>query len=500
MLFLYALLISMAHGLELQGFVTSNCEKKVGMAIYAANGQIELLDIHGRYETIKLNSIQTVYIFNVINNPIPEIQVDQHLHRRLRALYTDDMDTPRTLAWPVRFIDDLIIFYSVDGKSHVHTYADIHKIRPAPPKARRTHKPAFSQPTTFEFAESSDRCPASKGTVKATRVLADQIAISEFYQSLVNGYESLDGFQERTYLYAKPYLFEPETRLGIVFIGERQEPAINFPLYFQWSTGEPYRFQSQSVVGSKVQEFTPHTEPLFALRSDVKSHFFHGMFVGNVAGVPAGQNFLLDGAMEMSGPSQVVATFNYMALMGGDYGPYSLSFGFYYPNFGIKIGEEYREVLGSHPSYAVRVMYTTNRFRLRVIGAGTSYDSDRATKDDVLRRVGEHGSKETVDTFSFSAVFIRGGLDFALTEKIKVGADLTSVTGNYKETVAGQANDIRFLKMNIQPYIQQNFSNYVSLTAYANIFNNTYEWNFNNVGDRKDQRETVFFGTFEFIF
>lgn len=498
-MWILALLFSLANALEVQGFLTSDCQKKIGVTVNVKDRDIDIINLQGQHERLNADAIETLYIFNVIDNPISTIQVDEDALKYLRAVYTDDSPEPRALAFPARFIEDLVVFFSLDGKSHVYTFADIYKIRPASSASLGSHKPAFQKATTFDFSSQSGKCEASPGVVKATRVLADKISISEFLNAMDEGYDALASFEERTYLYARPFLFEKSTRLGLVFIGKRDEPGINFPMYFQWSTGEPYRFQSFNVFGSKVQEFAPNAEPVFAIRSDVKSHFFHGLFMGNVLGIPAGST-VFDSFARPSGDVTVQPSFNYMALMGADYGPYSASVGFYFPSFGIRVGEEYREVRGSSVSYAIRGMYTKSKFRVRAVGAATKYESASAKEEEVTARTGKDGTDFAPNSFKFDAVFVRGGFDFDLSDKIRIGTDLISVTGNYKEKVGAQANDIRFKRITIQPYIQQHFSHYVSITAYADLIQNTFEANFLNQDNDREQRESRFFGTFEFIF
>jgi hypothetical protein len=489
----------MAGALEVQGFLTSDCQRKVGITVNVSDKNVEFINLHGRRERIDADAIETLYVFNVIDNPIEAIHVDDKLKGALRAIYTDDSHKPRALAFPVRFIEDLIVFYSLDGKSHVHTFADIYKLRPAPDSAIGEHKPVFFKATTFEFAGHA-KCGSAAGTVKATRVLADKISISEFLHALDDGYESLASFEERTYLYAKPFLYDQSTRLGLTFIGKREEPSINFPMYFQWSSGESYRFQSFNVIGAKPHEYIPNAEPVFSLRSDVKSHFFHGLFIGNVAGLPAGNKVFSTDFMKPNAELTVQNSFNYLAMMGGDYGPYSLSIGFYFPTYGIKVRDEYREVLGSSASYALRAMYTKSHWRFRAIAAPTDYESKRPLKTDVLARTGVDGPEFAPDTFSFDAIFVRAGVDYQFSDRIEFGVDGISTSGNYKETIGAQSNSVKFTRLTIQPYIQQNFSHYTSLTAYVNFIQHSFESNFNNQDQDREQRETRFFGTFEFIF
>ena len=505
-----------AGALEVQGFLTHDCVRHQGVIVYVNDESVEIINLQGQLEALSRNQIDTVYVFNVIDNPNESIHVDAAALKRLKAVYLEDSRNAQTLAFPVRYIEDLVLFYSLGGQSHVHTLADIYKLRPPPESALGTVRTKTFRATKFELTDQSAQCSSPTGpatasaAVKPTRILADKISISEFLHSFQQGYESIESFQERTYLYAKPFIFEKHPRLGIVFQGNREEPGIPVPIFYQWSTGEAYRFQSESSVGSKRQEVVPNAEPVFSLRSDVKSHIFHGLFVGNVAGIPAGNSiFLRQDFMKLTPDLTVQPSFNYLAMMGGDYGPYSLSVGFFFPTFGIKVGSEYREVLGSSVSYAVRLMYTVSRLKLRAIGSWSDYGSGNPTDKEVISRAGENGSLATVADFKFSSIFLRGGVDYDFSDRFGVGLDAIVVNGNYKEraddhtatpTPHLQNNNIRFNRLTIQPYVRQSFSNYVSITAYADILQNNFKSHFFGRDDSRQQQETQFFGTFEFVF
>lgn len=497
--------------LELQGFITKNCRRYVGLTIYATEKSVEIMDLEGHFNAIDIEDIDVVYVFNIIENPFARFTIDERALKRLKSIYIEDSKDPRTIAFPSRYIEDLVIFYSLDGKSHVHRIADIYKLRPAPESAMRAHNPPSYKNPGFEFSDQGGSCQvqtAPPGAVKPTRVLADKISIAEFLGSFEQGYENLESFQERTYLYAKPFLFDRKTRLGIVIQGQREEPGIALPIYFQWSSGEAYRFQSFNVIGLKNQEFTPNADPVFAIRSDVKSHAFHALFVGNVAGLPAGNKVFLGGSdiMELKDELTVQPSFNYIALMGGDYGPYSVSGGLFYPSYGIRVGDEYREVLGSKASYMFRVMYTKPQFRVRAVTALTDYSSGRATEDDVLARTGKNGVVESVNTYKFSAAFLRGGLDYDISPQLRVSIDGIYVGGSYQEsrtysvTSTTASSDIKFRRLTTQFNVRRSFGDYVSLAAYANVIENTFESNFLNQDKDREQRETNFLGTLEFIF
>jgi hypothetical protein len=507
------------HALELQGFLTKDCQRHLGIIIYADDQTVETMGLDGYFHSVPIENIDIVYAYNIIGNPFRRFVVDKKALSHLKAIYTEDTKQPRAVAFPVRYIEDLVIFYSLDGKTHVHRMNDIFKLRPAPESALGEHLLSSAAPPEFEFSDQSAKCPAATTktpatkSIKPTRVLADKISIAEFIGSFAQGYDNLESFQERTYLYAKPYLFDKKARLGLVFADKREEPGPSSSAYFQWSTGEPYRFQSQTVIGSKNHEFTPTTEPVFSVRSDVKSHAFHALFIGNVAALPAGSAVFDGTVLELKKPLTVQPSFNYMALMGGDYGPYSLSGGFYYPTFGIKVGAQQREVLGREASYALRVMYTKPNYRLRVISSFTQYGSQRPTVDDVKVLYDEGTSeKKPVINYKFKALFVRGGIDYQFSPKLTVSLDGTLVDGNYGETAlyngsSALPGSVDFTKATVQMQVKQSFGDYVSLSAFVNFFKNRYASSMENaeaggiiVPDKREDQGMHFFGTLEFIF
>jgi hypothetical protein len=121
-----------AAALELQEFLTKKCERKAGLMVNAEGEDIAYIDLDGHLRHVHQAEIQSLYVFDVVDNPFPSITIDDEALFYLRALYLEDSSKPSAYVFPTRFIEDLLLFYSVDGKTHVQTYTDIFKIRQAP--------------------------------------------------------------------------------------------------------------------------------------------------------------------------------------------------------------------------------------------------------------------------------------------------------------------------------------------------------------------------------
>ncbi len=500
-----ALYSSNLLALELHGYVTKSCSRYVGMTIHVSENNVILLDTSGRTRSLSREDIELVATFNVLVNPLPSVEMNDLSHPYLREIYLENSKDPSVLGWPVRFIEDLVIFYSIDGRSHVYTLTDIFKLRPAPTDLSGSFKMPNYKAAKFDFSESPSECPLPQASiregVRPTRLIADKISINEYFSSFRKGYDELESFQERTYLYARPYLFERKARLGLIFHGNGEESGSKLiPFYFQWSTGQPYRFQSLNSIGSKAHEFLPNLEPVPTVRTDVKSHLFHATFIGNLFGLPAGESlFLHRDNFTMSREATVQPSFNYLGLMGADYGPFSLSFGFYYPTFGIKVRAEEREVLGSSLSYALRTMMTLPHMRFRTLLSYTDYDRKNPSKDDLLSR--SNGQEATPPAaFDFHALFLRGGVDYDWTERIRISLDGVFVGGKFNEIRAGTNNSIRFNRTGALGTIKHAFGSYVTVSVSSKIFFHNYDARFSNEVVNKEEKETIFFGSLEFIF
>lgn len=488
--------------LELQGIVTEECARHTGIPVYVNDINVTVLALNGVVESIPRAKIDTVAVYNVLENPFVHIPINESTLPYLKSIHLSGSEHHDSVAFAVRFIEDLVFFFSVEGRTLVHPLKDLHRLRPA---KEMDEKKLSGKKYRFYFPES-EKCPASRENegdlIKPTRLLADKISIEELYSSFENGYEALESFQERTYLYAKPLLYERNTRLGLILDGKREESGPHMPFYFQWSTGKPYHFQSFTMFGGKPTETLPNAESVMAIRSDVKSHVFHAHFVGNIMGMPAGEDIFSSddtGGGSSLGTLNAQPSFNYMALMGGDFGPYSFSVGFYFPTFGLASGVEEREVLSSSSSYAVRAMYTTHKWRLRAVASQTEYDNSRPTKDDVLAASNDTEINPP-SSYDFRSWFVRPGVEYNLTPEFKVSADVILLNGTYNEIMGGNANYFKFTRTTVQLAVQRAFGNYVNLLGYVNFLNHRFESEFTGAARNDTKTDTKMFGTLEFIF
>lgn len=521
LLFLASLILtSTAQAVEIYSALTQKCQLVQGLIVDVTEDNVVFLTLEGQSKRLPRDDVRFLVIHNTLENPVRTITLDDDLKSRLRAIYLEDSSEPVFYGWAVRFVEDLVIFYDLKGKTYVLEMYNIRKIRPAGEgkKGRRRLKGTSVQLRLGDVSShcSNVRQSEAKGGLRPTRILGDQIQISEFMSNFEEGYEHLVSFQERTYLYAKPYLYEKRTKLGFPVYGKYKEgPPSNFPMYFQWATGDPFRFQSFSQIGTVTNEYGPTIEPMFLFRSDLKSHIFTGTFVGNLLALPAGSEYFTRGYEDNFGikygnkknKSHSATAFNYMALMGGDWGPWSFSIGTYFPIFAFRVRDEnasvdeFREILANKVSPIFRVMFTRNWFKARVL-----YSQTRVTPggsfDDLTISIDEDiSARGVIESFQFKGHYLRVGADIQIKEDLHAGAEGVIVRGEYSETLlVPEKNSMDFTQLKSQFYLRHWFGEYVTLRAYVNYFNVHNDYKFSGISGEDTIDESVMGGAFEFVF
>jgi hypothetical protein len=200
---------------EVYSFLRGDCRLSTGLVTQVDAQSAVLLRLDGQEEIVNLAEIQGVYVFSYVTNPIENISAGSNLTATLKQVTVDG--NPPFFAWPVRFVESLVMFVDVQGKQHVHEMSSITRLRPAL-KSGKWDKTEYSakgltfSPLTLSFKDLSAQCPhLPAGSLQASRpmrVLSDPVKIRQLMDDLRKGYESLSDYEERTYLYARPFLFE----------------------------------------------------------------------------------------------------------------------------------------------------------------------------------------------------------------------------------------------------------------------------------------------------
>ncbi|MCB0355991.1 MAG: hypothetical protein KDD40_03235 [Bdellovibrionales bacterium] len=512
---------SYSHAVEIYSVLTNKCDLARGLIIDINEEHLAFIDLDGTYKVIPRDSIEFLVIHNTLENPFLGLNLNEGTKAQLLNIYVNNSDEILFTGWAVKFIEDLVIFYDIKGNSHVLELKRITKIRPSdikksgPIKIKGEKAELRMGNIFFKCAQLEDSLNQSKKAILPTRTLGDKVQISEFLSNFEVGFQKLRSYQERTYLYARPFLYERKTKLGFTSYNDYfQNPKSVFPFYYQWSTGEAYRFQSFNQLGNVPNEYVPSPEPFFLARSDVKTHVFHATFVGNLSSLPAGTDFYTEQIetidKELLRPKNKILTapsLNYLALMGGDYGPWSLSFGTYYPTYMVRYYnkeqniDEFREILASKVSPMFRIMYTTKNLKLRGVYSKTSYSEASQPNDKQISRDTDVSVIGFLRAFDFESQFIRAGAEYQLTDRIQVGLDQIILTSEYNEaTVSGYLNQFGFDHFVTTGFIRHWFGEKVTLRLYVNYFQIEEKADVNDFKDSESLSDFGLGGAFEFVF
>ncbi|MFH0974401.1 MAG: hypothetical protein V1874_01300 [Spirochaetota bacterium] len=529
-----------AAAFEIYNFTDNKERNYSGFILGVDETSLSVLTLEGKVNKIDKESIKVLYIYNIVLNPIEKIDLNSQIAEYLRDVYLLDNDTPSFTGFPIQMIDEMVIFFDLSGKIHVHKLTDIVKLRKYDFKKNDSMQLSNYKKVILNTENENTQGTGkiiSGLTIYPTRVFKGKINISKYLIKTRDNLIKIYSYQERTYLYAKPLIFDQDFKLGsnLLFRKAGFKESNNGDLYMQWSTGKAYGFQSKTTVGTTDSEWLPELFDTNILQSDVKTHFFNTLFIGNMnlGSLPAGTRFYtqdknnLDysNSLLYSYNPYVEINYNYMLLLGIDYGPYSASLGMFYPIYALNVNNHVREIVSPKTSPTVRFIYYKGDLKIKAIFSISDYnDSNGDIKKNVFvryagdnKQVNGYSEYEDDDStplkkYSLNSFYFRAGLIYSLTNELKLGLDGIILSGKYSETfqaldLTGSSqiypqykNNIKFQHYNAGVYLHNRFSDYVAIKATFNYYYNIYNYNFFDHKDNKILQKCEYGGAFELIF
>lgn len=419
-----ALTASRATAVEIYALYEKGCRVTIGAIVGVEEERAVVLSLDGKLKDVGIWNIDLVARYDVLENPFPRITPGQG-HKALLEV-TSESSEGSFRAYATNFFEDLVLFLDETAKVRVVEMDEIIAIV-RPPRSKSSPKPLAAKPLALVPPPGRAHClaPQTQGARAATQVMADKLRVDSFWAHMRTGHRDLESLRERTMFYARPLLFDQKTRLGIVVVRpSRREklkvseniPPELLPLYLEFGGGSSYRFQSSVSLGTKSWRMAPQVRPISGVRSEFKSHLLHGMFLGNLSGVTAGKPVFTEGWLpdDARNTLWLDSSFNHLTLLGVDYGPWSISYGYYFPTFALGKAGEFREVTGTKASQAARVAIQKLDWQLEVFLFNTSIDDDNDTLDKATE----------ADRRSDSDLFVR----YYSTHLVPRKARLTSTT------------------------------------------------------------------------
>ena len=508
---------------DLHAVYTEDCKVQVGFFLAVDAVNVILLDLEGRARSIPREQLRSLALFSVLTNPLAAVVLDPLVLEHLRLVHVGGSDTPLFTGFAVKFLEDLVIFHDLQGASHVFDMHDLTALRPLDLEPGRVVRAESVSEPDLDLGLGLDQCsehPPQRGSSPPTRLISDRIRINGYLDELAEAFERLKSYEERTYLYARPFLFPERTRLVLLLRNDLAEIFQSgvLPVAFEWSTGTPYRFQSHTTIGAQIPSWLPTLTPVFALSSEVKSHLFNALFIGNVAALSAGTSLFAEGpfGVVLDRAYAIEPGFNYLAMMGADYLSWSVSLGTLFATYGLKTPTLQREVLGSEVSPVLRLMRTTARTRLRLLYGYSDLDrtgtelgdyllldssgesmTDAALEAEASPPPGTSSPIPNPTSFSLRCDVLRLGLDLDLDDSIQLTLDGILVHGRYRERGSASDVDFRFTDLLPRLTVRHQFGHYVSLRGFLHL-----PWRYHDVAgqDRGWNHEFGYGGHFELLF
>lgn len=386
---------------QLYSLYDRGCNETTGAIVDADEENAHVLTLNGKTKLVALKDVQLVARYDLLENPFPAVANSSPLMMAVTSKTSEGVFR----AYATGFFENLVLFLDEDGKIRVVEMAEIVAITSAVegseggPKKALVHRDARLAAPPGK-TDCRDVGAATGGTgshggaalgIKhvATLVMSDSLRLDSFWSTLRRGYRELDSLRERTAFYARPLMFDSKTRLGVLAqrsnrsdeSGAPDLPWADFPLYLEFGSGSPYRFQSSTSIGNRSWRMIPEVSPVAAVRSEFKSHLLHGMFLGNLSGFTAGK-FLFtqstQGVSAVAGGEKpwLDSSFNHLTLLGVDYGPWALSYGYFFPDFVLGMGSELREVSSTRTSSVWQVGYQSSTWTLEMFVFYTNMDAE----------------------------------------------------------------------------------------------------------------------------
>ncbi len=521
-----------AYSLEIYTLVGDNCGTETGLIVGGDERRIYMLNVDGRLSSIGQDDVRLILVYNIHDNPIPMVDLNSELGSLLREVELSDVEKTNFIGWPIKFIDQVIIFFDIDGKTHL---VDLEKIKnfsvPEQPFNKRKEI-SNAKPTQFGLGNSLSQCKkkdAEDGVkmVEPTRMLGDRIKVDKFFSEYERGFTALRRFQKKTVFYSKPFLYEKRSRVGIIYTREdylREITPSLIPFRFQWSSGSPFASQGVYSVGAKEPDYVASVEPQFVLDAKVKTHFMSAAFIGNVFCFSAGNPCVMDRrslyanyfSKLSSDSNEIYPLFNYLALTGLDYKEYSIAGGFYYPVFGIIGGHRFREITSSQASPILKFQRTTPESMIRLTYSQTTRKSNSPKDDQEIQLIYSRELSDAAQITSESASLIYNLLDYFLTthhyrmklnfkilDGIDFGINEILFHGKYAENQGGERYLMEFRHVISSMVVKKQFSDYIALTGQLNHFLRTHDYeviNLNETSNNQDKENNVSFSlTIEFL-
>gem|GEM_PF-5623789 len=490
-------------GNDLFGFLLSPCDLKLGVPIDHTEGQLTIMLPNGKTESFPSDQLTGIAHYILTESVFDLSHVSSDALVFMKKFEVKDTDLI-IKGFPYQFIDGTIFILDLKGSRRVVGQEELGRVNSATLdgsiKGHTKKIPKFSLPSGVS------ECKESTGGQLPVRFLADKIQILETVNSWEKGFRDLNDLAERSAFYPRPFLFDRYDRFGFIFF-RGDDPEINLlPVRYSFSNGYDFRFQGQTSFGGGFDTIGPRPLPMNILATELKFHFLHASFEGNLTAMGVGSSFYAKESkfQEYSEkhPSEARGDviFNHLALIGFDWSNWGVSFGPMFPTFYVQAGKESREAKPQKSVPVLRLTWTGERLKFKISGAtGTLNATSDITKKSIVI-FGDAGTDSSADSYKMNFKYLRSGIEWDINNDTKLATDLIWTKWDYKETLAGNPLSFKSLQTSIVGGIRKNFSQYVSLGLFLIWMKPDEKGKYISENFKRNESNMNFGGTFDFLF
>ena len=479
---------------EIYVFSTDNCQQSTGVLIEANKNQIKILQENGRIKEINKSDIKNILIYQINLKKFLRGKISKDASRFFKRIrYLDKGKQKHFVGLFVKNIENIDFFYTTKGAMMILNKDQIDRIDSIEENIyiqedKKSKKIELNKNT---YAVDCSLKKYDSKAIRPFKIITDLVKISEFLSDFQNNYQDMEKFQERTHLYVRPFYYDKSTQLGFVF---GKDSTTGFPLFFKWSKGSNYYFQSETLLGADYSKYIPHNKKLLMVKARLKSHFLNVSFEGNFDALSVGSS---GSNLDWETPAgDLYIGYNHLFLLGGDYRKFTFKIGSIYVNTAFAKPNNFtKEILAIRPSPIYEINYTKRNWMTGLVFSQSNFKGQ--LKENVLvRQYYNDFSTEESGSFKYKNKYYKAFFQYDFDDKIILQANTTWIAGRHQEFINYQKDNYYFQQVSVAATVTRQFGHYIKLRFRANKV-----WRqINYANFTKSDNFNILGGSFAFIF
>ncbi|HXH31495.1 MAG TPA: hypothetical protein VNJ01_11825 [Bacteriovoracaceae bacterium] len=500
---LVALLPASAPASDLFGFLKEGCQLELGVPISHQEGRLGILTPQGEIKYVTPAELVGIAHYVLSESAFGLENLSSETMTKAKTFQVKDSDLV-VKGFPYQFLDGTIFILDRNGVRRVIDLEEIGRVETVR-KLTSTKANQAKVIPPLSLPAGISECKNSTAGLIPVRFLADKIQILETVNGWSRGFKELDDLAERSQFYPRPYLFEDHDSLAFVMFGADKPGVILLPIRYTFNNGEDFRFQGKSSLGGDYDQIGPVARPLNLLKTDLKFHFLHASFEGNLDGISIGSSFFSKQEDYLDYPGERKDTlgdisFNHIALLGADWHRWGLSFGPMFPVFYVQVDREALEATPRKSIPIVRVTWTGERVKFKLAGARGDFSANSNMGKKVNQFNTENGFNREPEFYKINFSYLRGGGEWDISENFKLSSDLIWTKWNYRDGALGSSVSLKTKELALLTSVRKSFTSYVALSLHLLWSSSDTSGNNSGVISEKSPANFNYGGTFEFLF